>query len=117
METVFLSLSKSDFQDLLAETVTSCLKHNQPTNTTHPPTDELLTVQDAAHLLRLSVPTIYGLIQKGEVPVMKRSKRCYFSKIELMEYLKTGKKKTFDEIANETDTFLLTHKKKLNNAK
>jgi excisionase family DNA binding protein len=110
METVFLSLTKSDFQDLLAETVNSCLKHNQPTRPTQQPTDELLTVQDAAQLLRLSVPTIYGLIHKGEIPVMKRSKRCYFSKVELINYLKQGRKKTLAEIATEADNYLLTKK-------
>ncbi|MBL7821271.1 MAG: helix-turn-helix domain-containing protein [Saprospiraceae bacterium] len=60
--------------------------------------DELLTVPDAATFLSISVPTIYGLISKGELPVMKRSKRCYFSKLELINYLKEGRKKTNSEI-------------------
>jgi excisionase family DNA binding protein len=60
--------------------------------------DELLTVQQAAELLSLSVPTIYGLISKGEIPVMKRSKRCYFSKTEILEYLKEGRKSTISEV-------------------
>jgi excisionase family DNA binding protein len=60
--------------------------------------DELLTVQDTAKFLSLSVPTVYGLISKGELPVMKRSKRCYFSKVELINYLKQGRKKTNTEI-------------------
>jgi len=64
-------------------------------------TDELLTVQDAAKFLSLSVPTVYGLISKGEIPVMKRSKRCYFSKLELMAYLKQGRKKSNAEIEAE----------------
>jgi excisionase family DNA binding protein len=81
-----------------------------------PETDELLTVQDAATLLRLSVPTIYGLISKGDLPVMKRSKRCYFSKIELLNYLKEGRKKTFAETASEADKYL-KNKKGLNNGK
>jgi excisionase family DNA binding protein len=62
------------------------------------PADELLTVQDAAKFLSLSVPTVYGLISKREIPVMKRSKRCYFSKAELINYLKAGRKKTNAEI-------------------
>lgn len=66
-----------------------------------PDTDELLTVPDAAKFLRLSVPTVYGLISKGEIPVMKRSKRCYFSKLELMAYLKQGRKKSNAEIEAE----------------
>jgi hypothetical protein len=48
---------------------------------------------------------------------MKRSKRCYFSKVDLMAYLKAGKKKTAEAIAAETDTYLSTHKKRLNNGK
>jgi len=59
---------------------------------TAPDQEELLTVPDAAKFLSLSVPTIYGLIHKGEIPVMKRSKRCYFSKSELMIYIKQGRR-------------------------
>jgi excisionase family DNA binding protein len=69
-------------------------------------TDELLTVQDTAKFLSLSVPTVYSLISKGELPVMKRSKRCYFSKIELINYLQQGRRKTIAETANEVSTFL-----------
>ena len=81
-------------------------------STPQPETEILLTVQEAAKFLSLSVPTIYGLISKGKIPVMKRSKRCYFSKIELMEYLKAGRKKTVDEIESETDNFLNNRKKR-----
>jgi predicted DNA-binding transcriptional regulator AlpA len=78
--------------------------------------DELLTVEDTAKFLHLSIPSIYGLIHKGQLPVMKRSKRCYFLKKELIEYLKQGRKKTIverdAEIKNERDGYLLTKKKK-----
>lgn len=112
METVFLSLSKSDFEDLLAGIVSSCLRHNPHTAPQQQAKDELLTVKDAAKFLSLSVPTIYGLIHKGEIPVMKRSKRCYFSKEELINYLKQGRKKTLSEIDTETDAFLSNRKRK-----
>jgi excisionase family DNA binding protein len=69
-------------------------------------TDELLTVQDAAKFLSLSVPTIYGLISKNELPVMKRSKRCYFSKVELINYLKQGRKKTIAETGNVANNYI-----------
>ncbi len=70
--------------------------------------DELLTVQDTAKFLSLSVPTVYGLISKGELPVMKRSKRCYFSKVELINYLKQGRKKTLAETASEAEQYCKT---------
>ena len=69
-------------------------------------TEELLTVQDAAKFLTLRVPTIYGLISKGEIPVMKRSKRCYFLKADLVAYLKNGRKKSNAEITAEADKHL-----------
>lgn len=72
--------------------------------------ETLLTVPQAAKFLSLSVNTVYGLISKGKLPVIKRSKRCYFSNIELMAYMKAGRKKTVSEIGSETDTFLSKRK-------
>lgn len=113
MEQVFLSLTKSDFQDLLAETLNSCLKRsNSQSQPPSEPQDELLTVQQTAKFLSLSVPTVYGLISKGQLPVMKRSKRCYFSRAELMNYLKAGKRKTVTELETEADAYLSNRKRK-----
>lgn len=97
------------------ETLLIDLKHTPKEQGKQPDKDELLTVQDTAKFLSLSVPTVYSLISKGELPVMKRSKRCYFSKIELINYLKQGRKKTLAEIAIEADNYL--NKKGLNNGK
>lgn len=88
------------------ETLLLDLKHTPQELGEQPETDELLTVQDTAKFLSLSVPTIYTLISRGELPVMKRSKRCYFSKVELINYLKQGRKKTFAETASEADNYL-----------
>jgi excisionase family DNA binding protein len=93
------------------ETLLLDLKHNPLEQSTQTEKDELLTVQDAAKFLSLSVPTIYGLISKGNIPMMKRSKRCYFSKVELINYLKQGRKKTIAETAAEADQYLRNKRK------
>ena len=72
----------------------------------NPEKEELLTVQEAAKFLSLSVPTIYSKVNKGELPVMKRSKRLYFSNYELMDYLKQGRIKTNSELDQEADSYL-----------
>jgi excisionase family DNA binding protein len=72
----------------------------------NPEKEELLTVQEAAKFLSLSVPTIYSKVNKGELPVMKRSKRLYFSNYELMDYLKEGRIKTNSELDQEADSYL-----------
>jgi excisionase family DNA binding protein len=68
--------------------------------------DQLLTIQQTAEFLSLAVPTIYSMVSRGELPVMKRSKRLYFSRIDLMNYLKQGRKKTLAETASEADQYL-----------
>jgi len=92
------------------ETLLLDLKHTPKEQRKQPETDELFTVQDTAKFLSLSVPTVYTLISKGELPVMKRSKRCYFSKIELINYLKQGRKKTLAETASEAEQYCKTKK-------
>jgi excisionase family DNA binding protein len=73
--------------------------------------EELLTVAEAAKFLSLSIPTIYSKVSRGELPVMKRSKRLYFSNHELMEYLRQGRIKTNSELDQEADSYLLKTKR------
>ncbi len=84
----------------------------EKSNERQPEADQLLTVQQAAEILCLSVPTIYGLVSKAEIPVSKKGKRLYFSKQELIAWIKTGRKKTLEEIASEADNYLQSNKKK-----
>jgi excisionase family DNA binding protein len=63
--------------------------------------EELLTIQEASKFLHLSVPTIYSKVSRGELPVMKRSKRLYFSRDELLQYVKEGRKKTIEEVEGQ----------------
>jgi excisionase family DNA binding protein len=93
------------------------LKHQPKSVGSTDPPEQLLTIQEAAKLLNLTVPTMYSKVSKGELPVMKRSKRLYFSRTELLEYLKAGRKRSNAEIEQEAGAYLLKTKKGLNNGK
>lgn len=99
------------------ETLLLDIKHAQPIATPTEPQDNMMTIQEAAKFLNLTVPTLYSKVSKGELPVMKRSKRLYFSRTELMDYLKEGRRKTTDEIEQEAKAHLSNNKKGLNNGK
>ena len=98
---VLTQLSVSEIRSLFREELEtyfnaqkdSPYKENQP--------DQLLTIQQAGELLNLSVPTIYGYVQRAEIPVSKRGKRLYFSKQELFDWIKEGRRKTLAESSLE----------------
>ena len=54
-------------------------------------------------------PTVYGWISNSLIPYHKGAKNLRFSKSEIDEWLKSGKRKTKDEIKEEAHTYL--HKK------
>jgi excisionase family DNA binding protein len=75
-------------------------------------TEDLLTIQQAAEFLHLSVPTLYSHVSKSVIPHSKRGKRLYFSKRELTAWIQAGRKKTAAEITAEVETGLNSKKKK-----
>ena len=104
----------TDISERVTANILKAVQNNNPT--TEQP-EQLLTIQEAAQFLNLTVPTMYSKVSKGELPVMKRSKRLYFSRTELLEYLKEGRKKSNAEIEAEAESYLLNNKKGLNNEK
>jgi excisionase family DNA binding protein len=104
----------SSISERVSATILKAVRNEQPT-IDQP--EQLLNIQEAADFLSLTVPTMYSKVSKGELPVMKRSKRLYFSRTELLDYLKYGRKKSNAEIEQEAKTYLLNNKKGLNNGK
>jgi excisionase family DNA binding protein len=64
---------------------------------------ELLTIQEAAALLKLSVATVYTKVCRNEIPANKQGKRLYFYRAELLNWIKLGRIKTITEIQQETE--------------
>lgn len=96
-----LSREISEIKELLLKK-----QEQEPT----PQSEKFLTIQEAAALFNLTVPTMYSKVSKGELPVMKRGKRLYFSRNELQEYLKNGRKKSNSEIEKEAEIYLANKK-------
>ena len=118
VEQVFFNVPLSKLEPIFKRWIIEAQTEIQPFKVE--PTDQpeqLLTIQEAAEFLSLTVPTMYSKVSKGELPVMKRSKRLYFSRTELLEYVKAGRKKSNAEIEAEAKAYLLNNKKGLNNGK
>ena len=111
---VFTNLSIPEIRQLFRQELETYFEANkQPEQAPTEQPERLLTIQEAAEFLSLTVPTMYSKVSKGELPVMKRSKRLYFSRTELMEYVKAGRKKSNAEIEAEAKAYLSNNKKAL----
>lgn len=79
-----------------------------------PEDDQLLNIKEAATLLSLSVPSMYRLCNEKKIPNLKKAGKILFSKQELMEWAKEGRRKTKTEIAEDAENHLasLGNKKK-----
>lgn len=111
MENVILTqLSVPEIRQLFRQELENYFASNTA-NSNQDEADQLLTIKQTAELLSLSVPTIYGLVSRGEIPHSKKGKRLYFSKQELLNWVKAGRKKTNAEIAAAADDYL-TNKRK-----
>ncbi len=63
--------------------------------------DQIMTVQQAASFLSLAKQTIYGMTCQGKIPYLKRGKHVYFQKDDLLNYLKAGRRKSYQELKEE----------------
>ncbi|MDA1122429.1 MAG: helix-turn-helix domain-containing protein [Bacteroidetes bacterium] len=115
MEQVFFNVPLSELEPIFKRWIKEAQRELLPKEVDEQKEDYPLTVQEAGKFLSLAIPTIYSKVSKGELPFMKRSKRLYFSRNELMEYIKEGRNKTNAEIEIEAEQYL-DKKKGVNHA-
>lgn len=71
-----------------------------------PEEDRFLTIDETSKLIDLAIPSIYGLVHKNKIPFHKKSKRLYFLKSEIIDWIKSGKKESKSELENRADEYL-----------
>lgn len=94
MEKVFFYVPLFKLEPIFKKWMREVQAENSAIAGTTAPQDELKTIDEAADFLRLSKATLYAMTSAKAIPFMKRGKRIYFSRTELMDYLKEGRSKT-----------------------
>lgn len=74
--------------------------------------NERLNARQAAQFLDISLTTLYSKNSLGELPSYKApgSKKIFFFKKDLLEFLKEGKKKSIEDFKKETSSYLVKRK-------
>jgi excisionase family DNA binding protein len=101
---VFTQLSTFELRQIIREELENIISRNQVAETKRN-SDEISGIDLAIEITGLAKPTIYGLCSERKIPHLKQGKKLYFSRQELTEWLKQGKRKTESEIAIEAENF------------
>jgi excisionase family DNA binding protein len=70
--------------------------------------NDILSANEAAQFIGVSLATLYGLTSARKIPHNKRGKRLYFDRQELISWVREGKRKTQAEIENEAASYIST---------
>ncbi|MCK5370342.1 MAG: helix-turn-helix domain-containing protein [Cyclobacteriaceae bacterium] len=103
-EIIITTISKSEIQKFIESAVEKVmLKKSTKDNNQN---DAFLDVDQAATFLGIAKATLYGKCSKLIIPHFKKGKKLYFHQSELMEYLKSGRRKTVQDIQQNVNTQL-----------
>jgi excisionase family DNA binding protein len=101
MDLTITQITRDDISDIFRDELQKFFADQQEKTQS----DELGGIDLAIKLTGLAKSTIYCLCSSREIPHSKRGKLLYFSRNELNEWLKSGKRKTQAEISVEAETF------------
>ena len=84
---LFIQINQNDLQEIVKEAITDFYREN-PTSNSNETETNLMSITEAANFLNCSIPTIYNKVSKRKIPFHKQGKRLYFSKSELVKWVK-----------------------------
>lgn len=71
-----------------------------------PEPDNPISIKEVAELTRLTVPTLYGYVQRNEIPFYRKANRLYFFKSEIIEnWIKSSDNYSLKEFSKNPDCY------------
>lgn len=97
MNEPLIIMQPDQLRELIMECVKSCLPGTEPQK----PEKEILTVKEAAELLNISPDSVYTLTSKRLIPHSKVGKRLFFSRSDIIDYVRKNRRTTVQEVKDE----------------
>ncbi len=89
--------SKEELATLIKVAIHQALGE-QAENSIEKEKDKILSIQEASDFLNLAKQTLYSFTSKNVIPFLKKGKKLYFRKSDLINWLSEGKRKSKSEI-------------------
>ncbi len=84
----------SELESAIAKTVEQLLERRQSFSPVHEP-EELITREETAQILRVTLPTLHNWTKQGLIPHYKIASRVRYKRAEVMNLFKSGSLKKF----------------------
>ena len=86
-------ISRDELKEVLAEIIEPLVENyfNKLQSVNEKP---FINIEEAAVLLDIARQTIYQMVSKRQIPFYKRSKRLYFKKSELIDWITDSREKS-----------------------
>lgn len=72
-------------------------------------------ISEVSILIGKAKPTIYTLVRERKIPCYKNGKKLYFFEEEILNWISNGKKKTLQEISEESAAYCINNSRKKHN--
>jgi excisionase family DNA binding protein len=85
-------LTNVPIDELIDRIVERLASSNQVLNKSQEESDvkEYLSIEEASKLIGLAISTIYSLTHRNEIPHIKKGKKLWFKRSELLQWLDSG---------------------------
>ena len=109
---VFTQLSIPEVRQLFRDELANFFSQNQIA-APQSEADEICGIDLAVKITGKAKATLYSLVSLRKIPHSKQGKQLYFSRNELTEWLRQGKRKTHRELALEAENLPSTNSRQL----
>jgi excisionase family DNA binding protein len=96
---IIVQFSEIEFREIVKSCVSEGLKENLLTKPDE--SNKLFNVKETASFLNLAVQTVYGFTSNRNIPFIKKGKKLYFKKSDLLNWINEGKKESIQELTNK----------------
>ena len=107
-EIILTTISKQEIKQLIEGAVQKVILENP--NLAGAQNSSFMDVTQAAEFLGIAKATLYGKCCNLLIPHFKKGKKLYFDRAELLDWLKSGKRKTINDINESVNTHLFNRK-------
>jgi excisionase family DNA binding protein len=75
------------------------------------PTDEFLSADQAAEILKIKLSTLYSKVESGDIPYSRSGKRkLLFLRSDLIQFISNKRCKSMHELSQEAENYINTQK-------